>query len=307
MSGGMTGDKSGAGTPAPLFQRICYVGIGLIGSSLAHVVNRDGLAGETVAVARNQETLDKALALGLVDSVTTDLTEGVAGADLVMICTPVGTYNAIAKTMAPALAEGAIVSDVGSIKRAVIDAVKPHLPDHVSFVPGHPIAGTEKSGPEAGFPELFQGRWCLLTPEAGTDRAAIDKVAALWRSAGMILEEMDPDHHDKVLAITSHLPHLIAYTIVGTASELEDDLQREVIKFSASGFRDFTRIAASDPVMWRDVFLNNTEAVMEILQRFSEDLSTMQRAIRRGDGDTLEEVFTKTRAIRKGVIDAKQA
>ncbi|MGB0694227.1 MAG: prephenate/arogenate dehydrogenase family protein [Rhodospirillaceae bacterium] len=303
----MTGDKSGAGTPAPLFQRICYVGIGLIGSSLAHVVNRDGLAGETVAVARNQETLDKALALGLVDSVTTDLTEGVAGADLVMICTPVGTYNAIAKTMAPALAEGAIVSDVGSIKRAVIDAVKPHLPDHVSFVPGHPIAGTEKSGPEAGFPELFQGRWCLLTPEAGTDRAAIDKVAALWRSAGMILEEMDPDHHDKVLAITSHLPHLIAYTIVGTASELEDDLQREVIKFSASGFRDFTRIAASDPVMWRDVFLNNTEAVMEILQRFSEDLSTMQRAIRRGDGDTLEEVFTKTRAIRKGVIDAKQA
>ena len=291
----------------PIFNRMAFIGIGLIGSSLARVVRRDGLAGEIAVAARRQETLDAALRLGLADQVTTDPAEAARDADIVVICTPLGAYAAVAEAIAPALKPGAIVTDVGSVKRAAIDAIKPHLPAGVHLVPGHPLAGTEHSGPESGFPELFEGRWHLLTPEDGTDEAAVAKVTDLWRRAGSKVEVMDPAHHDQVLAITSHLPHLIAYTIVDTATQLSTDLQKEVIEFSATGFRDFTRIAASDPVMWRDIFLTNREAVLEILGRFTEDLTAMQRMIRKGDGDGLEEVFTRTRAVRRGVIDAKQA
>jgi cyclohexadieny/prephenate dehydrogenase len=290
-----------------LFDRIAFVGIGLIGSSLARIVRRDGLAGEIAVAARKQETLDAATRLGLADQVTTDPAEAASGADIVFICTPLGAYEAVAKAIAPALKPGAIVTDVGSVKRPAIDAVKPHLPEGVHFVPGHPLAGTEHSGPESGFPELFEGRWLLLTPEDGTDEAAVAKVRDFWQRTGSKVELMEAGHHDQVLAITSHLPHLIAYTIVDTATQLSTDLQKEVIEFSATGFRDFTRIAASDPVMWRDIFLTNREAVLEILGRFTEDLTAMQRMIRRGDGDGLEEVFTRTRAVRRGVIDAKQA
>lgn len=290
-----------------LFERIAFIGIGLIGSSLARVVRRDGLAGEIAVAARRQETLDTVKRLNLADRITDDPAEAAADADIVVICTPLGAYEAIAKAIAPALKPGAIVTDVGSVKASAIAAIKPHLPEGVHFVPGHPLAGTEHSGPEAGFPELFEGRWCVLTPEDGCDADAVASVRAFWQAAGSKVEVMDPGHHDQVLAITSHLPHLIAYTIVDTATQLSSDLQKEVIEFSATGFRDFTRIAASDPVMWRDIFLNNREAVLEILGRFTEDLTAMQRMIRRGDGDGLEEVFTKTRAVRRGVIDAKQA
>jgi cyclohexadieny/prephenate dehydrogenase len=290
-----------------MFKRMAFIGIGLIGSSLARVVRRDGLAGEIAVAARRQETLDAALRLGLADQVTTDPAEAARDADIVVICTPLGAYAAVAEAIAPALKPGAIVTDVGSVKRAAIDAIKPHLPAGVHLVPGHPLAGTEHSGPESGFAELFEGRWHLLTPEDGTDAAAVAKVTDLWRRAGSKVEIMDPGHHDQVLAITSHLPHLIAYTIVDTATQLSTDLQKEVIEFSATGFRDFTRIAASDPVMWRDIFLTNRDAVLEILGRFTEDLTAMQRMIRKGDGDGLEDVFTRTRAVRRGVIDAKQA
>ncbi len=289
-----------------LVQRIALIGIGLIGSSLARVVRRDGLAGHIVACARTQATLDKVMALGIADSVTMDAGEAVDGADLVVICAPVGAYGAIAKRIAPRLQPGCIVSDVGSVKQAVIEILAPHLPAGVHLVPGHPIAGTEHSGPEAGFDTLFVGRWTLLTPPPGTDAAAVERVAELWRRAGSNVEVMDPEHHDHVLAITSHIPHLIAYTIVGTATDLEDHLKSEVIKYSASGFRDFTRIAASDPVMWRDVFLNNRDAVLEMLGRFSEDLTGLQRAIRVGDAETLERLFTRTREIRRGVVEAGQ-
>lgn len=288
------------------FERVCLIGIGLIGSSLARIMRRDGSAGHIVACARRAETLDTVMRLGLADTVTTDLVEAVTGADLVIICTPVGAYEAIGRTIGPALSPGCIVTDVGSVKQAVIDAIGPHLPDNVHLVPGHPIAGTEHSGPEAGFETLFEGRWTLLTPPAGTDPAAVEKIADLWRSAGSRIDIMDPLHHDQVLAITSHIPHLIAYTIVGTATDLEDHLKSEVIKYSASGFRDFTRIAASDPVMWRDVFLNNRDAVLEMLGRFSEDLTQLQRAIRVGDGDAMENLFTRTREIRRGVVEAQQ-
>ncbi|MEQ9556673.1 MAG: prephenate/arogenate dehydrogenase family protein [Rhodospirillales bacterium] len=291
----------------PMFKRMAFIGIGLIGSSLARVVRRDGLAGEIAVAARRQETLDAATRLGLADHVTTDPAEAARDADIVVICTPLGAYAAVAEAIAPALKPGAIVTDVGSVKRAAIEAIKPHLPAGVHLVPGHPLAGTEHSGPESGFPELFEGRWHLLTPEDGTDAAAVAKVTDLWRRAGSKVEIMDPAHHDQVLAITSHLPHLIAYTIVDTATQLSTDLQKEVIEFSATGFRDFTRIAASDPVMWRDIFLTNREAVLEILGRFTEDLTAMQRMIRKGDGEGLEDVFTRTRAVRRGVIDAKQA
>jgi len=291
----------------PLFQRMALIGCGLIGSSLARVVRRDGLAGHIAIAARTQCTLDKVIELGLADSTTLELASAAEGADLVMVCAPPGTYGEIAATLAPALAPGCIVSDVGSVKRVALRDLAPHLPDGIHLVPGHPVAGTEHSGPEAGFAELFDGRWCVLTPEAGTDQGAVERVAELWRRAGMKIEIMDADHHDKVLAITSHLPHLIAYTIVGTATDLEDDLKKEVIKFSASGFRDFTRIAASDPVMWRDIFLENRDAVLEMLGRFNEDLTALQRAIRRGDGDALEKLLRRTRDIRRGVIEADQA
>lgn len=289
------------------FRRLAIIGMGLIGSSLARVVRNHGLADHIAAAARTQATIDTVQRLGLADSVTTEAAVAAAGADLVMICTPLGVYSEIAEAMAPALEAGAIVSDVGSVKRTVFSDIQPHLPAGVHLVPGHPVAGTEHSGPESGFAELFEGRWCILTPGEDTDEGAVETVAALWRRAGMSVEVMDAAHHDQVMAITSHLPHLIAYTIVGTATDLGERLQREVAKFSAGGFRDFTRIAASDPVMWRDVFLANSEAVLEMLGRFNEDLTALQRAIRRGQGEVLEDTFARTRAIRQGVIDAKQA
>ncbi len=290
----------------PLFHRVALIGIGLIGSSLARVMRRDRLAGHIVACARTEATLAKVGELGLADSVTTDSAEAVAGADLVVLATPLGAYRAIVEAIAPRLEPGAIVTDVGSVKAAAIRDIAPHIPDGAHFVPGHPVAGTEHSGPEAGFAELFAGRWCVLTPPPGTDEGAVERVAELWRRAGMMIELMDAEHHDAVMAITSHLPHLIAYTIVGTATDLEEHLKGEVIKFSAAGFRDFTRIAASDPVMWRDVFLSNREAVLEMLSRFSEDLTRLQRAIRWGEGEVLLDLFTRTREIRRGVVEAKQ-
>jgi cyclohexadieny/prephenate dehydrogenase len=289
------------------FERVALIGIGLIGSSLARVLRRDRLAGEIVACARNEATRDKALELGLADRATEDAAEAVRGADLVVLATPLSAYAAIGARIAPALREGAIVTDVGSVKQAVIRDLQPSLPANVHFIPGHPVAGTEHSGPESGFAELFRDRWCILTPLPDTDPLALARLTALWEQAGMRVVTMDPEHHDKVLAMTSHLPHVIAYTIVGTATDLEDSLKSEVIKFSAGGFRDFTRIAGSDPVMWRDIFLNNREAVLEMLQRFSEDLTALQRAIRWGEADKLEELFSRTRAIRRSIIEAKQA
>jgi cyclohexadieny/prephenate dehydrogenase len=289
------------------FERVALIGIGLIGSSLARVLRRDKLAGEIVVCARSEATRAKALELGIADRVTPDAAEAVRGADLVVVATPLSAYAEIALQIPSALRPGAIVTDVGSVKQAVIRDLRPALPDNVHFIPGHPVAGTEHSGPEAGFAELFRDRWCILTPLPDTDAEALARVTGLWEQAGMRVVTMDPEHHDKVLAMTSHLPHVIAYTIVGTATDLEDSLKSEVIKFSAGGFRDFTRIAGSDPVMWRDIFLNNREAVLEMLQRFSEDLTALQRAIRWGEGDKLEELFTRTRAIRRSIIEARQA
>ncbi|TDI65863.1 MAG: prephenate/arogenate dehydrogenase family protein [Alphaproteobacteria bacterium] len=289
------------------FERVALIGLGLIGSSLARAIKRHGLAGEIVGHARSQETRELALGLGFIDRAADSAAAAVKGADLVVIAVPVGVTGAIAQEISPALDPGAIVTDVGSVKGAVVDAVAPHIPDGVHFVPAHPVAGTEESGPEAGFAELFEGRWCILTPPPGTDEAAVARVEALWRAVGSKVDSMDPRHHDMVLAITSHLPHLIAYTIVGTATDLETHLQREVIKFAAGGFRDFTRIAASDPVMWRDVFLANKDAVLEMLGRFDEDLTALQRAIRYGDGAALEEIFKRTRAIRRSIVEAGQA
>jgi cyclohexadieny/prephenate dehydrogenase len=289
------------------FGRVALIGIGLIGSSLARVLRRERLARHIAIATRSPQTLAAAKRLKLGHSYTTDPARAAEGADLVVLCTPMSAYAEIARAIAPALSAGAIVSDVGSVKSPVAREVGPALPKGVHLVPGHPVAGTEHSGPKAGFAELFQGRWCILTPDAKANKSAVERVAGLWRRAGSSVVVMNADHHDRVLAITSHLPHLIAYTIVDTAAQLEKDVQGEVIKFSASGFRDFTRIAASDPVMWRDIFLANREAVLDILQRFNEDLTALQRAIRRGDGRMLEETFRRTRAIRKGVIDAKQA
>jgi cyclohexadieny/prephenate dehydrogenase len=293
-------------TEERLFDRIAFIGIGLIGSSLARVIRRDGLAGHVVACARSEATLKTVQDLALADSVTDNPAEAVENADLVVLCTPVGAYEAIVKIIGPMLKKGAIVTDVGSVKHIVVDVVGPHLAPGVSLVPGHPIAGTENSGPEAGFDTLFEDRWVILTPPAGTSADAIEKVSDLWRRTGSNIEIMDAGHHDQVLAITSHVPHLIAYTIVGTATDLEDVLKSEVIKFAASGFRDFTRIAASDPVMWRDIFLNNRGAVLEMLGRLTEDISALQRAIRDGDGAYMEDKFTRTRAIRRGVVEAGQ-
>jgi cyclohexadieny/prephenate dehydrogenase len=291
----------------PLFQRVALIGIGLIGSSLAHVLRRDKSAGTIVACARTQASLDTARALGLADEVTLDPAAAAAGADLVVIAAPHSAYAELGRRIAPALKQGATLTDVGSVKGAAVRDLGPNVPPGVHFIPGHPVAGTEHSGPAAGFAELFQGRWCILTPLPGTDAEALAKLTRLWESAGMKVETMSHDHHDMVLAITSHLPHLIAYTIVGTATDVEETLKAEIIKFSASGFRDFTRIAASDPVMWRDVFLSNRDAVLEMLQRFNEDLTALQRAIRWGEGDKLEALFTRTRAIRRSIIEAKQA
>jgi cyclohexadieny/prephenate dehydrogenase len=274
---------------------------------MALAMRKHGLARTFVGCARRPKTLKTALKLGIVDEATRDYAKAVTGADLVVIATPVGTNGPIAKIIAPHLKKGAIVTDVGSVKRTVIDAVQPHIPKGVHFVPAHPVAGTEHSGPEAGFAELFEGRWCILTPLPRCAPKPVARIADLWRRIGANVDTMQPDHHDMVLAITSHLPHLIAYTIVGTATDLAGDLKQEVIKYSASGFRDFTRIASSDPVMWRDIFLSNRDAVLEILQRFTEDLTELQKAIRKSDGKTLETLFTRTRAIRRGIIGAKQA
>ena len=291
----------------PVFERIALIGGGLIGSSLAWASRKKHLARHVAVTTRSEATRQRIAELGFADSLHTEVKDAVAGADLVIVCTPVGACGAAAEAMAPYLKPGAIVTDVGSVKQAVVRDMGPHIPEGVHFVPGHPIAGTEHSGPDAGFAELFEGRWCILTPLPGGDMQATAKLRLFWERAGSMIEEMDAEHHDKVLAITSHLPHLIAYTIVGTAVGLEESTKNEVIKFSASGFRDFTRIAASDPVMWRDIFLNNREAVLEMLQRFSEDITHLQRAIRWGEADTLEQMFTRTRTIRRGIIEAKQA
>jgi cyclohexadieny/prephenate dehydrogenase len=290
----------------PVFTKVALIGVGLIGSSLAHAMRRGSLAAHIAGSSNSPETRKRASELGFCDSMHENPADAVHGADLVILCTPVGAFGEVAQAIAPAMKPGAIITDVGSVKMAVVRDVGPHVPAGVHFVPGHPIAGTEHSGPDAGFPELFDGRWCILTPPAGTDAAAVETLAEFWRGCGSRVEVMDARHHDLVLAITSHVPHLIAYNIVGTASDLEQVTQSEVIKFSAGGFRDFTRIAASDPTMWRDVFLNNREAVLEVLGRFSEDLSRLQRAIRWGEGDVLFDLFTTTRAIRRGVIEAGQ-
>jgi cyclohexadieny/prephenate dehydrogenase len=286
----------------PPVDRLAIVGLGLIGSSIARAARRYALARTIVAVDRDEAVRDRVRELGIADVVTGDPAEGAAGTDLVILCVPVGAIGAAAAAMMPHLKPGAIVSDVGSVTGAGVAAIRPHLPEGVALVPGHPIAGTEFSGPDAGFATLFHGRWCILTPPEGTDSAAVERVRALWEGMGANVEAMSAEHHDHVLAITSHLPHLIAYNIVGTAADLESATQSEVIKFSASGFRDFTRIAASDPTMWRDIFLNNRDAVLEMLGRFNEDLSALAKAVRWGDGEALHAMFTRTRAIRRSIV-----
>ncbi len=303
---------------SPQFQRVAIIGIGLIGSSLADGIRANGLAAHVACHDADSDIRARAEALGIVDSMHADIADAVSGADLVIAATPVGACGAVAAAIKDHLAPGTIVTDVGSVKGAVIKAMTPHIPDGVHLVPGHPVAGTEHSGPEAGFADLFRDRFSILTPPPEADAAAVERLAAFWRALGSDVEVMEAEHHDRVLAITSHLPHLIAYTIVETAADLENELKaqvqdedvvttREVIKYSAGGFRDFTRIAASDPVMWRDVFLLNKDAVLEVLGRFTEDLSTLQEAIHRDDGDALFELFTRTRDIRRGVIEAGQA
>ena len=293
-------------SPSPMFERIALIGIGLIGSSISLAARRAGLAGSIVGSARSSATIKTALDLGLISEGFDNAKDAARGADLVILCVPVGLCGPITAEISASLKPGAIVTDVGSVKGSIVRDMAPHIPAGVHFVAGHPIAGTEKSGPESGFAELFDGRWCILTPEPQTDAAAIAKLQKFWVGLGSNVEIMTPEHHDMVLAITSHLPHLIAYNIVNTAAHLERVTDSEVIKFSAGGFRDFTRIAASDPTMWRDVFLTNKDAVLEMLGRFSEDLATLQRAIRFGDGDTLFKMFTDARTIRRSVIQAGQ-
>ncbi|KQU74228.1 prephenate dehydrogenase [Aminobacter sp. DSM 101952] len=289
-----------------MFDKIALVGIGLIGSSLARVIRREGIARHIAISTRSAATLARAEELGLGDSYSTDAKVAVKDADLVIVSVPVGSSGAVAIDMAPALKPGAILTDVGSTKASVIAQMAPHVPEGVHFIPGHPLAGTEKSGPDAGFAELFENRWCIFTPLPDTDPVALEKLSEFWRRCGSNIDTMDPEHHDMTLAIVSHLPHIIAYNIVGTADDLESVTKSEVIKYSASGFRDFTRLAASDPTMWRDVCLHNKDAILEMLARFSEDLASLQRAIRWGDGDKLFEMFTRTRAIRRSIIDAGQ-
>ena len=291
---------------APLFKRVALIGFGLIGGSIARAARLQGLVGDIVTTARSAKTRTRVAELGIVDRVVESNAEAVKDADLVILCIPVGACGAVAEEIAPHLKAGAIVSDVGSVKGAVVRDMAPHLPPGVHFIPAHPVAGTEHSGPDSGFAELFIDRWCILTPPEGSDAEAVERLRAFWAGLGAKVETMTPDHHDLVLAITSHLPHLIAYTIVGTADELEGVTESEVLKFSAGGFRDFTRIAASDPTMWRDVFLTNKDAVLEMLGTFNEDLSRLTRAIRRGDGEALFEHFSRTRAIRRGIVEIGQ-
>lgn len=299
-------DGLGGPLREPLFRRLALIGTGLIGSSLARVCRRKGLAREIVATDSASAVRARVTELALADHIVETAAAAVAAADLVILCVPVGVMGAIAREIGPRLLPGAIVSDVGSVKASIIKAVAPHLPALVHFVPSHPVAGTEQSGPEAGFATLFFNRWTILTPPEGTNPKAVARLASFWTGAGAYVEIMQPAHHDLVLAITSHVPHLIAYNIVGTAADLEEVTQSEVIKFSAGGFRDFTRIAASDPTMWRDIFLNNKEAVLEMLGRFNEDLSALQRMIRNGDAEGLFDLFTRTRAIRRGIIEQGQ-
>ena len=291
----------------PVFQRLALLGIGLIGSSVARAARERGIAAEIVVNARTQATLDRVAELGIADRCELDPAAAVAGADCVMLCAPVGAYAALAEAIAPHLAPGCILTDVGSTKQSVIRDVGPLVPAGVHFVPAHPVAGTEHSGPDSGFSTLFDGRWTLLTPPAGTDPAAVEKVTDFWRRCGAMIEVMEPAHHDRVLAIVSHLPHLLAFTIVGTADDLEGESRQQVMQFAASGFRDFTRIAASDPAMWRDIFLNNREALLEMLARFTEDAQAMARAIRWGDPDYIEEKIRRGRVIRRSLIELKQA
>jgi cyclohexadieny/prephenate dehydrogenase len=294
--------------PDPLFRRLALLGIGLIGSSVARIAReRRDLAGEVVASARTQATLDRVTELGIADRVELDPGRAVEGVDCVMLCAPVGAYAGLAQAIAPHLAPGCVLTDVGSTKQSVIRDVGPLVPAGVHFVPAHPLAGTEYSGPDAGFTTLFEGRWCLLTPPPGTDPESIEKIAGLWRRCGSMVEIMEAAHHDRVLAIVSHLPHLIAFTICGTADDLADESRQQVLKFAASGFRDFTRIAASDPVMWRDVFLNNREALLEMLARFTEDAQAMARAVRWGDTAYIEDKILRGRVIRRRLIELHQA
>jgi cyclohexadieny/prephenate dehydrogenase len=290
----------------PVFARVALVGAGLIGSSIARAARAFDAAREIAILDAAPDVMARVRELRIADEASGNPASALKGADLVVICTPVGVCGAVAQTLAPHLEPGAILSDVGSVKGEVVSQVAPYVPAGVHFVPAHPIAGTEFSGPDAGFATLFQNRWCILTPPDGVDPGAVARLADFWTRIGAKVETMSPDHHDRVLALTSHLPHLIAYNIVGTADDFGEDTRSEVIKFSASGFRDFTRIAASDPTMWRDIFLSNREAVLEMLGRFNEDLSVLQRMIRRGDGQGLFDFFTRTRAIRRSIIQQGQ-
>lgn len=293
-------------TTAPLYDRLAIVGLGLIGGSIARAARATGVVKAIAGTDVNAQHRARALEIGLVDTVHDDAASAVRDADLVIVATPLGAYGAVGAVVGPALKAGATLSDVGSCKESALRDLGPHVPAGVHLVPAHPVSGTENSGPDAGFATLFQGRWCIVTPPAGADAAAVERLKAFWTALGSKVETMDARHHDLVLAITSHVPHLIAYNIVGTADDMQTVTQSEIIKYSAGGFRDFTRIAASDPVMWRDVFLNNREAVLEMLGRFVEDLTALQRAIRWGDGDTLFNLFTRTRAIRREIIAAGQ-
>ena len=289
-----------------IYDRVALIGLGLIAGSMSHAIKRAGLANEVVGYARSSESRDIAREIGLCDRICDTAQDAVKDADLVVLCVPVGAMAAVAAEIGPSLKPGCTVSDVGSVKQAVIDAVGPHLPSGTHFIPAHPLAGTEHSGPRSGFAELFDNRWCIVVPAADTDKAALEQLRALWIAMGSNVEEMDAEHHDRVLAVTSHIPHLIAYTMVGVADDLGRVTDSEVIQYSAAGFRDFTRIASSDPTMWRDVFLANKDATLEILGRFTEELFALQRAIRQGDGDHLHEYFTHTREIRRGIIEAGQ-
>jgi cyclohexadieny/prephenate dehydrogenase len=293
--------------PEPIFQRLVLIGLGLIGSSVARAARETGVATEIVACDASEAVCARVAELGIADRVEQDAARAVAGADCVMLCVPVGALAEVAAAIAPHLAPGAILTDVGSTKISVVRDVGPLVPAGVHFVPAHPLAGTEFSGPDAGFAELFQGRYCLVVPPAGTDAAAVARVVALWERLGAMVEEMEPAHHDRVLAVVSHLPHLLAFTICGTADDLADETRQEVLRFAASGFRDFTRIAASDPVMWRDIFLNNREALLEMLARFTEDAQAMARAIRWGDAAYIEDRVLRGRKIRRSLIEIKQA
>jgi cyclohexadieny/prephenate dehydrogenase len=290
----------------PVCERLALIGVGLIGSSIARAAREFGAARHVAVMDSSQEVVGRASELGFADVATQDYAEAVRGADLVIVCTPVGACGDVAQSLAPHLEKGAVLSDVGSVKGAVVAQMTPHLAEPARFIPAHPIAGTEFSGPDAGFATLFQNRWCILTPPENADAAAVEKLRTFWMRLGANVETMSVAHHDAVLALTSHLPHLIAYNIVGTADDFGDETRSEVIKFSASGFRDFTRIAASDPIMWRDIFLANKDAVLQMLGRFNEDLSALQRMIRRNDGQGLLEFFSRTRDIRRSIIEQGQ-